>query len=69
MSRVRGRSVNRPRAHGPMVVVGMVLIAFVPYGRLVHMFSAPVRYLFRPYVVYRTRDPRQLGPRAERPGG
>ncbi|MFF8997621.1 respiratory nitrate reductase subunit gamma [Streptomyces achromogenes] len=49
-------------------VVGMVLIAFVPYSRLVHMFSAPVRYLFRPYVVYRTRDPRQLGPRPERRG-
>ncbi|KOV62323.1 respiratory nitrate reductase subunit gamma [Streptomyces sp. MMG1121] len=49
-------------------VIGMVLIAFVPYSRLVHMFSAPVRYLFRPYVVYRTRDPRQLGPRPERRG-
>ncbi|MEV6804936.1 respiratory nitrate reductase subunit gamma [Streptomyces sp. NPDC017248] len=49
-------------------VAGMVLIAFVPYSRLVHMFSAPVQYLFRPYVVYRTRDPRQLGPRADRRG-
>ncbi|MGW0883956.1 respiratory nitrate reductase subunit gamma [Streptomyces sp. NPDC002671] len=49
-------------------VVGMVLIAFVPYSRLVHMFSAPVQYLFRPYVVYRTREPRQLGPRPERRG-
>ncbi|WP_181794851.1 respiratory nitrate reductase subunit gamma [Streptomyces sp. WELS2] len=49
-------------------VAGMVLIAFVPYSRLVHMFSAPVQYLFRPYVVYRTRDPRQLGPRPERRG-
>ncbi|MEU7053329.1 respiratory nitrate reductase subunit gamma [Streptomyces eurythermus] len=49
-------------------VVGMVLIAFVPYSRLVHMFSAPVQYLFRPYVVYRTRDPRRLGPRPDRRG-
>ncbi|MEU2226943.1 respiratory nitrate reductase subunit gamma [Streptomyces sp. NPDC018347] len=57
-----------PVLHQVHAVVGMVLIAFVPYGRLVHMFSAPVRYLFRPYVVYRTRDPRQLGPRAERRG-
>ncbi|MFF0225386.1 respiratory nitrate reductase subunit gamma [Streptomyces sp. NPDC004629] len=47
-------------------VVGMLLIAFVPYSRLVHMFSAPVQYLFRPYVVYRSRDPRQLGARPER---
>ncbi|MEY9995699.1 nitrate reductase gamma subunit [Streptomyces sp. V4I8] len=49
-------------------VIGMVLIALVPYTRLVHMFSAPVQYLFRPYVVYRSRDPRQLGPRPERRG-
>ncbi|MFF5251205.1 respiratory nitrate reductase subunit gamma [Streptomyces leeuwenhoekii] len=49
-------------------VVGMVLIALVPYTRLVHMFSAPVQYLFRPYVVYRSRDPGQLGPRPDRPG-
>ncbi|MFJ7077029.1 respiratory nitrate reductase subunit gamma [Streptomyces sp. NPDC098781] len=49
-------------------VVGMALIALVPYTRLVHMFSAPVQYLFRPYVVYRSRDPEQLGPRPERRG-
>ncbi|MEV0171380.1 respiratory nitrate reductase subunit gamma [Streptomyces sp. NPDC050803] len=49
-------------------VIGMALIALVPYTRLVHMFSAPVQYLFRPYVVYRSRDPRQLGPRPERRG-
>ncbi|MGW5637787.1 respiratory nitrate reductase subunit gamma [Streptomyces sp. NPDC003832] len=49
-------------------LIGMVLIALVPYSRLVHMFSAPVQYLFRPYVVYRSRDPRQLGPRPERRG-
>ncbi|WP_369250285.1 respiratory nitrate reductase subunit gamma [Streptomyces sp. R41] len=49
-------------------VIGMALIALVPYTRLVHMFSAPVRYLFRPYVVYRSRDPKQLGPRPARRG-
>ncbi|MGQ4427831.1 respiratory nitrate reductase subunit gamma, partial [Streptomyces violaceoruber] len=49
-------------------VVGMVLIALVPYTRLVHMFSAPLQYLTRPYVVYRSRDPRQLGPRPDRRG-
>ncbi|MBD0418743.1 respiratory nitrate reductase subunit gamma [Streptomyces sp. TRM S81-3] len=49
-------------------VAGMVLIALVPYTRLVHMFSAPVQYLVRPYVVYRSRDPRQLGPRPDRRG-
>ena len=49
-------------------VVGMVLFALIPFTRLVHMFSAPVQYLFRPYVVYRSRDPRQLGPRPDRRG-
>jgi nitrate reductase gamma subunit len=38
-------------------VLGMALIAVVPYTRLVHMFSAPVQYLFRPYLVYRSRGP------------
>jgi nitrate reductase gamma subunit len=32
------------------------------------MFSAPVQYLFRPYIVYRSRDQKQLGPRPERRG-
>lgn len=49
-------------------VIGMALIALVPYTRLVHMFSAPVQYLFRPYVVYRSRDPELLGPRPEKRG-
>ncbi|MEU6658156.1 respiratory nitrate reductase subunit gamma [Streptomyces sp. NPDC046821] len=49
-------------------VVGMLLIALVPFTRLVHMFSAPVQYLFRPYVVYRSRDPRRVGARPERRG-
>ncbi|MYW62652.1 respiratory nitrate reductase subunit gamma [Streptomyces sp. SID8379] len=49
-------------------VVGMSLIALVPFTRLVHMFSAPVQYLFRPYVVYRSRDQRRLAARPERRG-
>jgi nitrate reductase gamma subunit len=49
-------------------VIGMILIALVPHTRLVHMFSVPVQYLFRPYVVYRSRDPKQLGPRPARRG-
>lgn len=39
------------------------LFAFWPFSRLVHVFSAPVGYLTRPYIVYRSRDP-QLGNRA-----
>lgn len=44
-------------------VLGMILIAVVPYTRLVHMFSAPVQYLFRPYIVYRSRGPLTEQPR------
>ncbi|MFF8641338.1 respiratory nitrate reductase subunit gamma [Streptomyces sp. NPDC015345] len=49
-------------------VVGMVLFALVPFTRLIHMFSAPLQYLFRPYVVYRARDPERIGARPERRG-
>ena len=38
------------------VVVGMLLFAIIPFTRLVHAFSAPFHYLFRPYIVYRSRD-------------
>jgi len=35
----------------------------------VHAFTAPVHYLFRPYIVYRSRDlPRGAGSRSSRPG-
>jgi len=30
--------------------------AIWPFTRLVHAFSAPIGYLFRPYIVYRSRD-------------
>ena len=38
------------------VMIGLVLFALWPFTRLVHAFSAPIAYLFRPYIVYRTRD-------------
>ena len=38
------------------VLIGLVLFALWPFSRLVHAFSAPVGYLFRPYIVYRSRD-------------
>ena len=37
-------------------VAGMLVFIIWPFTRLIHAFSAPVQYLFRPYVVYRTRD-------------
>jgi nitrate reductase gamma subunit len=44
-----------------------VLFAFWPFTRLVHVFSAPIGYLTRPYIVYRSRDP-QVGIRQRRRG-
>ncbi len=44
------------QAHALIV---LALLAIWPYTRLVHMFSAPVGYLLRPYVVYRSRDPQK----------
>lgn len=37
-------------------LVGMLLFTIWPFTRLVHAFTAPVHYLFRPYIVYRSRD-------------
>ena len=39
------------------VLSAWVLFAFWPFSRLVHVFTAPVGYLTRPYLVYRSRDP------------
>jgi nitrate reductase gamma subunit len=49
------------------VLAAWALFACWPFSRLVHVFSAPVGYLTRPYIVYRSRDPR-LGSRAARRG-
>ncbi|KJF22591.1 respiratory nitrate reductase subunit gamma [Rhodococcus sp. AD45-ID] len=43
------------------VTIAMVLFALWPFTRLVHVFSAPVAYLFRPYIVYRSRDDARKG--------
>lgn len=34
---------------------GFLLLALWPFTRLVHVWSAPLAYLWRPYVVYRAR--------------
>ncbi|AZA13425.1 respiratory nitrate reductase subunit gamma [Corynebacterium choanae] len=38
------------------ILSGFTLLAVWPFTRLVHAFSAPVGYLTRPYVVYRSRE-------------
>lgn len=50
------------------VAAGFVMFAVWPFTRLVHALSAPVQYLARPYVIYRTRTPHRTGARAPRPG-
>ena len=39
-------------------LVAFGLFALWPFTRLVHVFSAPIGYLTRPYIVYRSRDSR-----------
>lgn len=51
------------------VLVAMLLFGAWPFTRLVHAFTAPVHYLFRPYIVYRSRDARTSAPTGRpRPG-
>lgn len=47
------------------VVAAFALFAFWPFTRLVHAFSAPIGYVTRPYVVYRSYGTRS---RPARPG-
>lgn len=38
------------------VLIALALFILWPFTRLVHAFSAPIWYLFRPYIVYRRRE-------------
>jgi nitrate reductase gamma subunit len=49
-------------------LVAMFLFALWPFTRLVHVFSAPLGYLTRPYIVYRSRDDKALGSHRPRRG-
>lgn len=40
-------------------LASMALISIIPITRLVHIFSAPIGYLSRPYLVYRHRSARK----------
>ncbi|MBE9375699.1 respiratory nitrate reductase subunit gamma [Saccharopolyspora sp. HNM0983] len=53
------------------IVVGLLLFALVPFTRLVHALSgfATVRYLFRPYIVYRSKPAQQRRRRGWEPVG
>jgi nitrate reductase gamma subunit len=49
-------------------LAAFALFALWPFTRLVHVFSAPLGYLTRPYIVYRSRDSRPLGSSSPRRG-
>jgi nitrate reductase gamma subunit len=49
-------------------MLAWVLFACWPFTRLVHVFSAPVGYLTRPYIVYRSRSQSRAGARPSRRG-
>ncbi|MEU4833861.1 respiratory nitrate reductase subunit gamma [Streptosporangium sp. NPDC023615] len=46
----------------------LALFALWPFTRLVHMLTAPVGYVTRPYIVYRSRDEVRAGSRVPRRG-
>ena len=52
-------------------LLAFTVFAMWPFTRLVHVFSAPLGYLTRPYIVYRSREPRPvrvMGTRAPQRG-
>ncbi|MEO6957781.1 MAG: respiratory nitrate reductase subunit gamma [Antricoccus sp.] len=52
------------KLHG---LLAIALFAVWPFTRLVHVFTAPLGYIFRPYVLYRSRDDHE-GSRSRRRG-
>lgn len=60
-----GLMAESPTSFQVHAVAGMLLFLIWPFTRLVHAFSAPVQYLFRPYVVYRTRGKHDRGNRQQ----
>lgn len=49
--------IEAPPSFQIHAALAMLLFALIPFTRLVHIFSAPLGYVTRPYLVYRSRDP------------
>ncbi|KAB8180937.1 respiratory nitrate reductase subunit gamma [Microbispora catharanthi] len=47
--------IGAPLVYQLHAVGGFLFLALWPFTRLVHVWSAPLAYLWRPYVVYRAR--------------
>ena len=41
------------------LILGMTIFLIFPFTRLVHILSAPVKYIGRPYQVVRSREARR----------
>ncbi len=52
-----------PLSYRVHVFSALLLFMIWPFTRLVHALSAPAKYLFRPYVIYRSKDSQGLGNR------
>jgi len=52
-----------PWVYQAHALLGFGFLALWPFTRLVHVWSAPIAYLWRPYVVYRSRPGRPVPPR------
>ncbi len=63
-----GLMAQAPPSFQVHAVAGLCVFIIWPFTRLVHAFSAPVGYLFRPYVVYRSRGAHDPGSRTARRG-
>lgn len=47
--------IDAPLVYQLHAIGGFLFLALWPFTRLVHVWSAPLAYLWRPYVIYRTR--------------
>ena len=54
--------VDVPLSFKLHIVAGLLLFCMWPFTRLVHAVSAPVGYVARPPVIYRSRDERRDAP-------
>ncbi|MGI5341822.1 respiratory nitrate reductase subunit gamma [Streptomyces sp. CA-181903] len=61
-----GAMAHAPMAYRVHALLAMALFALWPFSRLVHAFAAPVGYVVRPYVVYRSRGGARAGSRPRR---
>ena len=59
--------VTAPLSFQIHALLAIALFALWPFTRLVHVFTAPLGYIFRPYILYRTRDAHE-GSRSRRRG-